>query len=66
MLIEHHGDIPGIERVLSGYQGFSSSNLPGGPGEAGIVLVKERTAGGFVKQMARLSRKNEGISLPHL
>jgi alpha-L-glutamate ligase-like protein len=48
-VIEHHGDIPGLERVLSGYQDFVIKPARGAGG-SGIVLVKERTAGGFVKQ----------------
>jgi alpha-L-glutamate ligase-like protein len=48
-VIEHHGDIPGLERVLSGHQDFVIKPARGAGG-SGIVLVKEHTAGGFVTQ----------------
>ncbi len=48
-VIEHHGDIPGFEKVLSGHQDFVIKPARGAGG-SGIVLVKGHTAGGFIKQ----------------
>jgi alpha-L-glutamate ligase-like protein len=48
-VIEHHGDIPGLEKVLSGYQDFVIKPARGAGG-SGIVLVKGHTLGGFIKQ----------------
>jgi alpha-L-glutamate ligase-like protein len=48
-VIEHHGDIPGLEKVLSGQQNFVVKPARGAGG-SGIVLVKGRTLGGFIKQ----------------
>jgi alpha-L-glutamate ligase-like protein len=48
-VIEHHGDIPTLEKELGGYHDFVIKPARGAGG-SGIVLVTERTAGGFVKQ----------------
>jgi alpha-L-glutamate ligase-like protein len=48
-VIEHHGDIPTLEKVLGDYRDFVIKPARGAGG-SGIVLVKEHTAGGFVKQ----------------
>jgi alpha-L-glutamate ligase-like protein len=48
-VIEHHGDIPGFEKVLSGHQDFVVKPARGAGG-SGIVLVKGHTPGGFIKQ----------------
>src|SRR3972149_906525 len=48
-VIEHHGDISGLEEVLSGHQDFVI-NPARGAGGSGIVLVKGHTLGGFLKQ----------------
>ena len=48
-VIEHHGDIPGLEKVLSGHQDFVIKPARGAGG-SGIVLVTDHTAEGFVKQ----------------
>jgi len=52
-VIEHHGDIPTLEKVLGRHQDFAIKPARGAGG-SGIVLVKERTAGGFVKQNGQL------------
>jgi alpha-L-glutamate ligase-like protein len=52
-VIEHHGDIPTLEKVLGHYQDFVIKPARGAGG-SGILLVKERTAGGFVKQNGQL------------
>jgi alpha-L-glutamate ligase-like protein len=48
-VIEHHGDIPGFEKVVSGHQDFVVKPARGAGG-SGIVLVKGHTLGGFIKQ----------------
>jgi alpha-L-glutamate ligase-like protein len=48
-VIEHHGDIPAVEKALGGYRDFVIKPARGAGG-SGIVLVKEHAAGGFVKQ----------------
>ncbi len=48
-VIEHHGDVPGLEKVLSGHQDFVVKPARGAGG-SGIVLVKGHTLGGFIKQ----------------
>jgi alpha-L-glutamate ligase-like protein len=48
-VIEHHGDMPGLEKVLSGHQDFVVKPARGAGG-SGIVLVKGHTPGGFIKQ----------------
>jgi len=48
-VIEHHGDISGLEKVLSGRQDFVIKPARGAGG-SGIVLVKGHTLGGFIKQ----------------
>ncbi len=48
-VIEHHGDIPGLEKVLSDHQDFVIKPARGAGG-SGIVLVKGHTVGGFIKQ----------------
>jgi alpha-L-glutamate ligase-like protein len=48
-VIEHHGDIPTLEKALGDHQDFVIKPARGAGG-SGIVLVKERTSGGFVKQ----------------
>jgi alpha-L-glutamate ligase-like protein len=48
-VIEHHGDIPALEKMLSDHRDFVIKPARGAGG-SGIVLVKEHTAGGFVKQ----------------
>ena len=48
-VIEHHGDIPVLEKVLSGHQDFVIKPARGAGG-SGIVLVKDHTLGGFIKQ----------------
>jgi len=49
LVIEHHGDIPTLERELGGYQNFVVKPARGAGG-SGIVLVKGHTVGGFIKQ----------------
>jgi len=48
-VVEHHGDIPGLEKALGGYQDFVIKPARGAGG-SGIVLLTNRTPGGFVKQ----------------
>jgi alpha-L-glutamate ligase-like protein len=48
-VIEHHGDIPGLEKVLRGHPDFVIKPARGAGG-SGIVLVKGHTLGGFIKQ----------------
>ena len=48
-VVEHHGDIPALEKVLGGYQDFVIKPARG-TGGSGIVLFTERAPGGFVKQ----------------
>jgi alpha-L-glutamate ligase-like protein len=48
-VIEHHGDIPALEKMLGDHRDFVIKPARGAGG-SGIVLVKERTAEGFVKQ----------------
>ena len=48
-VIEHHGDIPGLEKALEGYCDFVIKPARGAGG-SGIVLFTERAAGGLVKQ----------------
>jgi len=48
-VIEHHGDIPTLERALGGYENFVIKPARGAGG-SGIVLVKGHTPGGFIKQ----------------
>ena len=48
-VIEHHGDIPGLEKVLRGHQDFVIKPARGAGG-SGIVLIKGHTLGGFIKQ----------------
>ena len=52
-VIEHHGDIPGLEKVLSGHQDFVIKPARGAGG-SGIVLVTDHTAEGFVKQSGEI------------
>ncbi len=48
-VVEHHGDIPELERVLRGYQDFAIKPARG-TGGSGIVLVKGHTVEGIIKQ----------------
>jgi len=48
-VVEHHGDIPGLEKALGDYHNFVIKPARG-TGGSGIVLLMERTAEGFVKQ----------------
>ena len=48
-VIEHHGDIPILEKVLCDYRDFVLKPARG-TGGGGIVLVKGHTEEGFVKQ----------------
>ena len=48
-VIAHHGDVPGLEKALSGHQDFVVKPARGAGG-SGIVLVKGHTVGGFIKQ----------------
>jgi alpha-L-glutamate ligase-like protein len=48
-VIEHHGDIPTLEKALGDYQNFVVKPARGAGG-SGIVLVKGHTVGGFIKQ----------------
>ncbi len=48
-VVEHHGDIPALEKRLGDHRDFAIKPARGAGG-SGIVLVKDRTAGGFIKQ----------------
>jgi alpha-L-glutamate ligase-like protein len=48
-VIEHHGDIAGIEEMLSHHRDFVIKPARGAGG-SGIVLITDRTAEGFIKQ----------------
>ncbi len=48
-VIEHHGDIPTVEKELGVYRDFVIKPARGAGG-SGIVLVKDHTQGGFIKQ----------------
>jgi alpha-L-glutamate ligase-like protein len=49
LVIEHHGDIAGFEKVLGDQHEFVVK--PGrGAGGSGILLIKDRTSEGFIKQ----------------
>jgi alpha-L-glutamate ligase-like protein len=48
-VIDRHGDVPGLEKVMSDYQDFVVKPARGAGG-SGIVLVKGHTVGGFIKQ----------------
>jgi len=48
-VIEHHGDIPTLEKDLGDYRDFAIKPSRG-TGGSGIVLVKDHTRGGFIKQ----------------
>lgn len=48
-LIEHHGDIAGLERVLGGQREFVVKPARGAGG-SGIVLITDRGVKGFIKQ----------------
>jgi len=47
-VVEHHGDIPGLEKALAGYQDFAIKPARGAGG-SGIVLLTDRTENGFLK-----------------
>jgi alpha-L-glutamate ligase-like protein len=48
-VIEHHGDIATLEKELGGYKDFVVKPARG-TGGSGIVLVRDHTQGGFIKQ----------------
>jgi alpha-L-glutamate ligase-like protein len=48
-VVDHHGDIPALEKKLDGYHDFVIKPARGAGG-SGIVLFTEHTEGGFVKQ----------------
>ena len=48
-VVEHHGDIAGFEERLQGHSEFVLKPARGSRGN-GIVLIKDRTPAGFVKQ----------------
>ena len=52
-VIEYHGDIAGLEKVLSGYQDFVVKPTRGAGG-SGIVLITGRQASNFVKPSGEL------------
>ena len=52
-VIDYHGDIDGLEKVLSGYQDFVVKPTRGAGG-SGIVLITGRQASNFVKPSGEL------------
>jgi len=52
-VIEYHGDIAGLEKVLEGCQDFVIKPARGAGG-SGILLIKDRQASGFVKPSGEL------------
>ena len=57
-VVEHHGDIPGLEKALAGYQDFAIKPARGAGG-SGIVLLTDRTENGFLKPSGEVVRMKD-------
>ena len=57
-IIEYHGDLAGFEKAVSGRPQFVVKPARG-TGGGGIVLVSDRTAGGFIKQSGEVISKED-------
>jgi len=57
-VVEHHGDIAGFEERLQGHSEFVLKPARGSGGN-GIVLIKDRTPAGFVKQSGEVIPRAE-------
>lgn len=59
-VIEHHGDIAGLDYVLKDHREFALKPAHGSGG-SGIILIVNRTTGGFVRQSGRVMSREDFV-----